>query len=155
VKNAQGRIIGASKIATDITAQRRLEEERRFAELRIAHMAHHDGLTDLPNRVFLRERLERELTYLRRGQRLAVLCLDLNDFKSVNDTLGQSAGDELLKAAANRFRSCLGDNEFIARLGGNEFVIIQTTLETQTDSASLAQRLRDGMVRAPFELNGN
>jgi diguanylate cyclase (GGDEF)-like protein/PAS domain S-box-containing protein len=155
VKNAQGRIIGASKIATDITERRLLEEERRLAELRIGHMARHDALTELPNRVFLRERLEEELAYLARGRQLAVLCLELDDFKSVNDTLGHSIGDTLLKAAAKRLRDCLRDNAFIARLGGDEFAVIQTKLERQIEAALLAQRLRDEMVRAPFELNGH
>jgi diguanylate cyclase (GGDEF)-like protein/PAS domain S-box-containing protein len=155
VKNAEGRIVGASKIARDITAQRRVEQQRMLAEKRIAHMAHHDALTDLPNRVLLRERLEQELAYVRRGGQLAVLYLDLDHFKSVNDTLGHSTGDELLKAAGNRLRGCLRDADFIARLGGDEFAIIQTTLEQLTDAAVLAQRVRDEMIRAPFELNGH
>jgi diguanylate cyclase (GGDEF)-like protein/PAS domain S-box-containing protein len=129
--------------------------ERRLVEKRIAHMAHHDALTDLPNRVLLRERLEQELTYVRRGGQLAVLYLDLDHFKSVNDTLGHSTGDELLKAAGDRLRGCLRDADFIARLGGDEFAIIQTTWEQPADAAVLAQRLRDEMVRSPFELNGH
>jgi diguanylate cyclase (GGDEF)-like protein/PAS domain S-box-containing protein len=153
VKNADGRIAGASKIARDITEQRRTERE--LVEKRIAHMKRHDALTDLPNRVFLRERLEKELTYVRRGGRLAVLCLHLDDFKSVNDTLGHSTGDELLKVAADRLRGCLGDTDFIARMWGCEFAIVQTALERPADAACLAQRLRDQMIRAPVELNGH
>jgi diguanylate cyclase (GGDEF)-like protein/PAS domain S-box-containing protein len=129
--------------------------ERKLAENRIAHMAHHDALTDLPNRVLLRDRLQQELTYVRRGGQLAVLYLDLDHFKSVNDTLGHSTGDELLKAAGDRLRGCLQDSDFIARLGDDEFVIIQTTLDEATDAAALAQRVRDEMIRAPFELNGH
>jgi diguanylate cyclase (GGDEF)-like protein/PAS domain S-box-containing protein len=129
--------------------------ERKLAENRIAHMAHHDALTDLPNRFLLRERLEQELTYVRRGGQLAVLYLDLDHFKSVNDTLGHSTGDELLKATADRLRGCLRNADFIARLGGDEFAIIQTRLEQLTDAAVLAQRLRDEMIRAPFELNSH
>jgi diguanylate cyclase (GGDEF)-like protein/PAS domain S-box-containing protein len=129
--------------------------ERKLVEKRIAHMAHHDALTDLPNRLLLRERLEQELTYVRRGGQLAVLYLDLDHFKSVNDTLGHSTGDALLKAAADRLRGCLRDTDFIARLGGDEFAIIQTSLEQPADAAILAQRLRDQMIRAPFELNSH
>ena len=129
--------------------------ERKLAESRIAHMAHHDALTDLPNRALLRERLEQELTYVRRGGQLAVFYLDLDNFKSVNDTLGHSTGDELLKATADRLRGCLRDVDFIARLGGDEFAIIQTSLEQLTDGAILAQRLRDEIIRAPFELNSH
>jgi diguanylate cyclase (GGDEF)-like protein/PAS domain S-box-containing protein len=153
VKNAEGRIVGASKVARDITEQRRIERE--LVESRIAHMAYHDALTDLPNRVFLRERLAKELTYVGRGGQLAVLSLDLDHFKTVNDTLGHSTGDELLKAAANRLRGCLRHTDFIARLGGDEFAIVQTPLEHLTAAAMLAQRLRDEMIRAPFELNGH
>jgi diguanylate cyclase (GGDEF)-like protein/PAS domain S-box-containing protein len=129
--------------------------ERKLVEKRIAHMAHYDALTDLPNRFLLRERLEQELTYVRRGGQLAVLYLDLDHFKSVNDTLGHATGDELLKSAADRLRGCLRDADFIARLGGDEFAIIQTTLDQPADAAVLAQRLRDQIIRAPFELNSH
>jgi diguanylate cyclase (GGDEF)-like protein/PAS domain S-box-containing protein len=152
VKNAEGRVVGASSIARDITEQRRMERE--LVENRVAHMAYHDALTDLPNRAFFRERLEQELTYVQRGGRLAVLYLDLDGFKSVNDTLGHSIGDELLKAVANRLRVCLRDTDFIARLGGDEFAIVQTAFEQLTDAALLAQRLRYEMIRSPFELKG-
>jgi diguanylate cyclase (GGDEF)-like protein/PAS domain S-box-containing protein len=129
--------------------------ERKLVEQRIAHMVHHDALTDLPNRVLLSERLEQELAHVRRGGQVAVLYLDLDHFKSVNDTLGHSIGDELLKAAGDRLHGCLLDADFIARLGGDEFVIIQTTLDEATDAAALAQRVRDKMIREPFELNGH
>jgi diguanylate cyclase (GGDEF)-like protein/PAS domain S-box-containing protein len=155
VKDTEGRIVGASKIARDITERRRVEQQRKLAEERIRHMAHHDALTDLPNRVFLREWLEKELRYVRRGAQLAVLYLHLDDFKSVNDTLGPSIGDDLLKAVADRLHDCLGNTDFIARLGGDEFAIVQTTLEGPTDAASLAQQLRDEIVRVPFDLNGH
>ena len=88
-------------------------------------MAHHDALTDLPNRVLLRERLEDALARQARRQ-LAVLYLDLDHFKSINDTLGHRIGDELLKAAALRLRGCVRDTDTVARLGGDEFAIIQT-----------------------------
>jgi hypothetical protein len=102
--------------------------ERRRAEERIAHMARHDALTDLPNRVLFRERLEHELKRVKRGESLAVLCLDLDHFKSVNDTLGHPIGDELLKLVADRLRSCTREPDTIARLGGDEFAIIMTQL---------------------------
>ena len=81
--------------------------EQKLAAARIAHLAHYDALTDLPNRVLLRERLEDELTYAGRGAQLAVLYLDLDHFKGINDTLGHSPGDTLLKAVASQLRSCL------------------------------------------------
>jgi diguanylate cyclase (GGDEF)-like protein/PAS domain S-box-containing protein len=129
--------------------------ERKHAEEQIAHLAHYDALTDLPNRVLLRERLEQELSFVRRGGQLAVLYLDLDHFKSVNDTLGHSTGDELLKAVTGRLRGCLRDADIFARLGGDEFAIVQTGLQQPTAAAVLAQRLRDEITRTSYELNGH
>src|SRR5262249_60522956 len=92
--------------------------ERQRTEERIVHMARHDALTDLPNRVLLRERLEHELKRVKRGEMLAVLCLDLDRFKSVNDTLGHPVGDELLKVVSDRLRGCAREPGTLARLGG-------------------------------------
>jgi diguanylate cyclase (GGDEF)-like protein len=117
-------------------------------------MARHDALTDLPNRVLLRERLEHELKRVKRGECLAVLCLDLDQFKSVNDTLGHPIGDELLKAVADRLRKCTRDPDTIARLGGDEFAIIMTAMRQPSDAAALAQRMRESITR-PFELEGH
>jgi predicted signal transduction protein with EAL and GGDEF domain len=97
--------------------------ERKRANERIAYLAHHDALTDLPNRV-LREELEQLLKWVRRGERLAVLYLDLDDFKNINDTLGHPAGDELLKVVAARLRACVRETDVVARLGGDEFAVI-------------------------------
>jgi diguanylate cyclase (GGDEF)-like protein len=129
--------------------------ERQQAQARIVHMAHHDALTDLPNRLLLRERLEQELLRVRRGSKLAVLYLDLDHFKGVNDTLGHSTGDELLKAVAARLRGCVRESDIIARLGGDEFAVVQTNLEHPTEAAMLAQRLRDEVTKAPFDLDGH
>ena len=127
--------------------------ERARAEERIAHMAHHDALTDLPNRVLLRERLEAGLTHVRRGEQLAVHYLDLDTFKTINDTLGHPTGDELLKAVAERLCGCVREIDTVARLGGDEFAVIQTGLNDVSDAASLAQRIRDAL-KAPYTLNG-
>jgi diguanylate cyclase (GGDEF)-like protein/PAS domain S-box-containing protein len=128
--------------------------ERQRAEERIAHMARHDALTDLPNRTLLRERLEYELKRVRRGQCLAVLCLDLDHFKSVNDTLGHPIGDELLKVVADRLRRCTREHDTIARLGGDEFAIIMTAMEQPTDAAALSKRVRDAITK-PYDLDGH
>jgi len=128
--------------------------ERQKAEAQIAHMAHHDALTGLANRVLLLERLEAALLRVQRGERLAVLYLDLDNFKSINDTLGHSAGDALLRAVAGRLRGCMRETDTIARLGGDEFAILQTALEQPTDAEHLAQRLRDA-VTTPLDVDGH
>ncbi len=157
VKLGDGRVIsivnkpmtGGGWLATheDIT-------ERQRAEERIAHMARHDALTDLPNRILLRARLEHELKRVKRGECLAVLCLDLDHFKSVNDTLGHPVGDELLKAVADRLRRCTREPDTIARLGGDEFAIIMTAMEQPTDAAALSGRVRDAITK-PYDLDGH
>jgi diguanylate cyclase (GGDEF)-like protein len=128
--------------------------ERRRAESQIAHMAMHDALTDLPNRVMLRERLEQALARVNRGERVALFYIDLDHFKAVNDTLGHLVGDELLKAVAERLRGCVRDVDTIARLGGDEFAIIQTVLTGPNDAALLAQRVQDAL-KAPYVIDGN
>ncbi|WGR93985.1 EAL domain-containing protein [Bradyrhizobium sp. ISRA443] len=125
--------------------------ERRQAEAQIAHMAHHDALTGLPNRVFFRARLDDELKRRRRRERVAVLYLDLDNFKSVNETLGHPVGDDLLKAVANRLRGCVREIDTVARLGGDEFAIAQTGARRPLDVAELAARVREA-VAAPYEL---
>jgi diguanylate cyclase (GGDEF)-like protein len=129
--------------------------EQKQAAARIAHLAHYDALTDLPNRVLLRERLEHELTYAGRGAQLAVLYLDLDHFKGINDTLGHSPGDILLKAVAGQLRSCLRPSDMIARLGGDEFAIVQAPLEHPRDAATLAQRLREAVTQTCYDIDGH
>jgi diguanylate cyclase (GGDEF)-like protein len=128
--------------------------ERQCAEERIAHMARHDALTDLPNRVLLRERLEHELKRVKRGENLAILCLDLDHFKSVNDTLGHPIGDELLKLVADRLRGCTREPDTIARLGGDEFAIIMTQMHQPGDAAALSRRIRESIIR-PYQVDGH
>src|SRR5882757_8792373 len=128
--------------------------ERTLAEEQIAHMARHDALTDLPNRMMLRERLEHELKRVKRGECLAVLCLDLDHFKGVNDTLGHPIGDELLKVVAERLRGCTREPDTIARLGGDEFAIIMTAMQQPNDAAALCRRVREAIAK-PFNLDGH
>ena len=134
-------------IHDDITEQKRSEEK-------ISYMAHHDALTDLPNRLMLREELDRHLADFERGTALAVLCLDLDGFKHVNDTLGHPVGDALLCAVGRRLRECVRDGDVVARLGGDEFAIIQTDAEQPISANTLAQRLVDEMAR-PFDVEGH
>jgi diguanylate cyclase (GGDEF)-like protein/PAS domain S-box-containing protein len=127
--------------------------DRKQAEEQIFHIAHHDALTGLPNRIQYNERLEQELEAIESGASLAVLYLDLDHFKNVNDTLGHSIGDELLKTAADRLRSCVRQTDIIARLGGDEFAIIQTGIDQASDAAALACRIQEA-ISAPFDLDG-
>jgi diguanylate cyclase (GGDEF)-like protein/PAS domain S-box-containing protein len=128
--------------------------ERQRAEQQIAHMARHDALTDLPNRVLFRERLIEALAGVGRGSKLAVLYLDIDRFKGVNDTLGHPIGDELLKVIAGRLRHCVRDTDTVARVGGDEFAIIQTGIEQPLDTAALARRIGEA-IRAPYDLAGH
>ncbi len=127
--------------------------ERQKAEAHIAHLARHDQLTDLPNRVFFREELEKSLRRLRHGEKFAVLCLDLDRFKSVNDSLGHSIGDKLLKAVASRLAGCIDERDFVARLGGDEFAIVQTNIGRPEDGSTLASRIIE-RLGAPYDIEG-
>jgi len=102
----------------------------------------------------LRERLEHELKRVKRGECLAVLCLDLDHFKSVNDTLGHPIGDELLKVVAERLRRCVREPDTIARLGGDEFAVIMTGMVEPTDAVALAKRIRASVTK-PYHLDGH
>jgi diguanylate cyclase (GGDEF)-like protein len=124
----------------------------RTAEIR--HIATHDALTGLPNRAFLHEKMEDALARVRRGEMLAVLCLDLDHFKGVNDTLGHAIGDTLLKAATARLMTCVRETDVVARLGGDEFVVIQSDLEKPEQAGALARRIVDA-IAAPFDLDGH
>ena len=128
--------------------------ERKLANERIVRMAHYDALTDLPNRVLFREQLEQALKWVKRGEQVAVLFLDLDHFKTVNDTLGHPVGDELLKAVAGRLSECLSDTDSVARLGGDEFAIIQTAVAVPENTTSLVARIF-AALKPPFEVNGH
>jgi diguanylate cyclase (GGDEF)-like protein len=136
-----------------VTTQEDITERRR-AEQQIAYLAHHDALTDLPNRVSFREQLQQELERTRRGEQLAVLYIDIDEFKSVNDSLGHPAGDELLKAVASRLRSCIRETDFVARLGGDEFAIVQTGIKQPSDVVELVKRIYEA-IREPHECLGH
>ncbi|RZN08655.1 bifunctional diguanylate cyclase/phosphodiesterase [Bradyrhizobium genosp. SA-3] len=152
---ADGRLIrvtrqpmaGGGWVAThlDVTEQRR-------SEAKITHMAQHDALTDLPNRVLLRERMEHAIAVTRNGGLdLAVLMLDLDRFKEVNDTLGHPAGDSLLRAVAARLRECTSETALIARLGGDEFAVIDYVTNPAVEAAALAENIRKALCE-PFDL---
>ncbi len=129
--------------------------ERKQAEARIAYMAHHDALTDLPNRLMFHQRLTDVIGRIqRRGDALAVHCLDLDHFKGVNDTLGHPIGDELLKAVAQRLAKCLRETDMVARLGGDEFAIVQFPIRDPNEASKLANALIE-VVSRPYEVHGH
>jgi diguanylate cyclase (GGDEF)-like protein/PAS domain S-box-containing protein len=127
--------------------------ERRRNEAKIAHMAQHDALTDLPNRLQLYERLRQMLAKPKRRDHVAVFCLDLDRFKDVNDAYGHPVGDLLLQSVAGRLRQCIRDNDMVGRLGGDEFAIVQAGVSQPTDATSLASRLVE-VIGAPYEIGG-
>ena len=128
--------------------------ERRKAEARIAHMAHHDGLTDLPNRDFYRDRLRQALERSQAGnKRVAVLCLDLDLFKNVNDAFGHPMGDRLLKAVAERLKAEVRGENLVARLGGDEFAIALASGVSPNEASDFAERLIQALS-ARYEVDG-
>lgn len=131
-------------------------EERRKAESRLYFEAHHDALTGLPNRALFTDRLTYALRHVKRhvDHRFAVLFIDLDRFKVINDTLGHHIGDKFLVEIANRLTICVRDNDVLARLGGDEFVILLDSLSCQDDVEDVAERIIDA-VSQPFELEGH
>jgi diguanylate cyclase (GGDEF)-like protein len=128
--------------------------EKRQHEARITFMARHDALTGLPNRILFHEHMAAMLGESGAGQPFALLCLDLDRFKEVNDTLGHPAGDEVLRLVAARLRHCVRDHDVIARLGGDEFAIVVASPAGGVElAASLASRLVES-IGAPFEVQG-
>ncbi len=129
--------------------------EQRQSEVKIEYMAHHDSLTDLANRVLLNQRLEQALGYrIHREEIVAVHHLDLDHFKAVNDTFGHLAGDKLLKIVAGRLRGLVRDTDTVARMGGDEFVIVQGPIRDPADATSLAQRII-ALISEPYDIDGH
>ena len=136
-----------------VTTHQDITEQRR-SEAKIAHMALHDTLTALPNRTLLNERLEQALARATHGEMVAIHILDLDHFKHVNDTLGHPVGDKLLQMVGVRLRALVRDTDTIARMGGDEFAIVQVALSQIADATSLAQRVI-ATVCEPYEIDGH
>ena len=130
-------------------------ERRKKTESNLFHAAHHDNLTGLPNRILFNERLKQAVAHKRRHpeHHFAVLFVDLDRFKNINDTLGHSAGDEFLLEVSKRIGACVRDNDMVARLGGDEFVILLDTITSIEDAKDVAKRIIQQM-NEPFQLNG-
>jgi diguanylate cyclase (GGDEF)-like protein/PAS domain S-box-containing protein len=144
---AQPAVRGIILNSRDITARKTLEHE-------LEHQTLHDALTGLPNRTLLGDRLDRALAQAdRRGSRVAVLFVDLDDFKRINDSLGHEAGDDLLRVVAHRLRAFAGEHDTAARLGGDEFVLLLEDLAADEEAAVVAQRIATSL-QSPVSLAG-
>jgi diguanylate cyclase (GGDEF)-like protein len=135
-----------------VTTHQDITEQRR-SEAKIAHMAHHDALTGLPNRVKLNGQLEQALARVKRGEVIAAHLLDLDHFKHVNDTLGHAAGDKLLKLVTERLRALVRETDTIARMGGDEFAILQAGVGQPAEAGALALRVIEA-VSEPYDIDG-
>jgi len=148
LKNASGEVIGFTGTGRDIN-------ERKAAAERMRRMAHYDALTELPNRTLLSDRLQQALATARRDKtRLAVMFIDLDMFKPINDTLGHYIGDLLLKEVAKRIQDCLRESDTAARIGGDEFVVLLPVIESEQDAMAVAEKIRYALCQ-PVELAGH
>ncbi|MDA5109891.1 sensor domain-containing diguanylate cyclase [Brevibacillus thermoruber] len=135
--NSEGACTHVFAVTRDITERKKLESQ-------LEHMAYHDMLTGLPNRRLLLDRMQQAIAKAKRSdQLLAVLFLDCDNFKEINDTWGHDVGDQFLQVLAKRLASCVRDVDTVARLGGDEFVILLTSLESDTEAAKVAARILD------------
>ena len=148
IKNEEGVITHFVGVKEDIT-------ERKRAEATIRELAYHDSLTGLPNRMLFNDRLTLELAHAHRNrQKFAVMMIDLDYFKDINDTLGHSVGDELLQAVGHRLTGLLRKNDTVARMGGDEFLLLLPEVARVEAAAKIAQKILKA-VREPFVVDGN
>ena len=131
---------------TDITLRKAADEE-------IKHLAFYDTLTHLPNRRLLQDRLHQAMWHAKRdSRRLAVLFIDLDQFKPVNDEFGHQAGDELLQAVAHRLQACVRESDTVARIGGDEFMVLLPRIELAQDASGVAEKIHEAL-KQPFTLS--
>jgi len=149
-----GELLGIIEVARDITDRLRIEAQLRESESRLYRLAHHDALTGLPNRLLFHDRLEQSIAKARRySHRVAILFLDLDRFKYVNDTLGHDVGDELLVEVARRLQHQCRRSDTVARLGGDEFVFILDDIVNVNDVATVAGKIIESLTR-PIQAGG-
>lgn len=148
VRDAHGRVVRFLAVTSDITPIKAVQD-------RLDHLAHHDALTGLPNRLYFMTALERSLAHADRQQdNVGLLFIDLDHFKSINDTLGHAAGDRLLVEVAHRLRNVIRSEELVARLGGDEFVVALENLRSREEAAGVARKLLEELER-PLRIDGN
>jgi diguanylate cyclase (GGDEF)-like protein len=142
---AQGKILGCFAVMTDVT-------EHKQAEERMQRVAHHDSLTGLPNRSLFNDRLDQAIRLAKRSSRqFALLYLDLDRFKTVNDTLGHAAGDELLQGVATRIRQQVRESDTVARVGGDEFTVILHGTAMREEAETVSGKIHAALA-APFQV---
>jgi diguanylate cyclase (GGDEF)-like protein len=146
VHNHEGLVTHFVATHTDITLRKAAEEE-------IKHLAFHDSLTQLPNRRLLNDRLHQAVVQAKRDQtRLALMFIDLDKFKPVNDDFGHQAGDELLQAVARRLLACVRESDTVARLGGDEFVVLLPVIDVARDAITVGEKIQKALIQ-PFTLS--
>ena len=158
---SEGAVPGFYMLASDVTALKRAQEDLRFAAQQLQHdarrlefLAHHDPLTGLPNRAMFAERAREAVAHARRHDKTAALLfLDLDNFKQINDTLGHEVGDGLLKVIASRLRAAVRGDDFIARIGGDEFCVLLQDIAEPREAAAVAQKLVHELGR-PYHAEG-
>jgi len=147
IMDVNGHLLGTTGFAQDITG-------RKNAESQIRHLAHYDPLTDLPNRTLLSDRLQQALATAKRDKaHMSILFIDLDKFKPINDALGHHVGDLLLKEAAKRMQDCVRESDTVARIGGDEFVVLLPVIDAEQDAMLVAEKIRHALNR-PFVLVG-
>jgi diguanylate cyclase (GGDEF)-like protein len=155
VFDADGTFKGYRGVGTDVTPRKRFEEELRVLADDIQHVAHHDSLTGLPNRLLFNDRLDQAFRLAKRDtRRIGLLFLDLNKFKPVNDVLGHAAGDELLKAVAGRIRAQVRAADTVARIGGDEFTVTLHAIDGRGDAEVVAAKIVAALA-APFQIGAS
>ncbi len=147
IHDEHGAPAGLVILLHDITERREHEEQLRL-------LAIHDSLTQLPNRILFFDRLNLALSQVRRhGHRLAILMLDLDHYKKINDTYGHSVGDLLLKEVGKRLQVAIRSSDTVARFGGDEFVLLLPEIHSPSDAAQIAKRILE-VISSPFEISG-
>ena len=152
LRNGENKIIGAVGIIADIT-------QRMLTQIQIEHQAHHDTLTDIPNRANLKQEIAKNIIrFQRHGVIFAIIFLDLDHFKNINDSLGHDVGDKLLVQTATRLKNTIRDEDMVARIGGDEFVILLPDLSADefeaAKSAEIVSQKIHETFRTPFEIDG-